>query len=188
MIGSSKFRTWLKHPGFNELVSTFLATYGSSIAATTAVISSVKQADAQKDAAKAQRESIAAQKKIADVNTARERVQAARQARMARAAILASAGNEGMGGSGVEGATSSISSQYGGNIANINTMQTFGAQASAANQRAVDAQSSAATWQAIGGLAGGITDWNSIFGGTQSRDNTARNLRISDGKILTVGG
>ena len=134
------------------------------VAAAVSIFSAVKQADAQKDAARAQRDSIAAQKKIADVNTARERVQAARQARVARASILASAGNEGMGGSGVSGATSSIGSQYGGNIAHINTMQTFGAQASAANQRAVDAQSSAATWQSIGGLAGSVTSWKSIFG------------------------
>ena len=125
--------------------------------------SAIMQYKSSSDAAKAQKQSIAAQKKIADVQTARERVTAARQARMARASVLASAGNEGIGGSGVEGAVSSIGSQYGSNIANINTMQTFGAQASAANQKAVDAQASAAMWQGIGGFARGMTDWTKIF-------------------------
>jgi len=132
-----------------------VGTIGSAIAAN-------KQADAQKD-------SIRAQKRIADVNTARERVQAARQMRIQRAQVLASAGNEGIGGSGVSGAVSSIGSQFGGNIANINTMQTLGAQASAANQRAVDAGAQAANWQAIGGVAKSFikpnmpSNWNNIF-------------------------
>jgi len=89
--------------------------------------------------------------------------------RIQRAQVLASAGNEGIGGSGVSGAVSSIGSQFGGNIANINTMQTLGAQASAANQRAVDAGAQAANWQAIGGVAKSFikpnmpSGWNNIF-------------------------
>lgn len=134
------------------------------VLAATSVVSAVMSADAAKDQARAQRESIASQQRIADVNTARERVQAARQMRIQRAQVLSAASNEGVGGSGVSGATSSIGSQYGGNVAHMNTMQTFGAQASAANQRAADAGAKAAQWQAIGGLAGSMTSWNSIFG------------------------
>jgi hypothetical protein len=132
--------------------------YITAAASVASVASSISSASAQK-------KSIAAQKRIADVNTARERVQAARERRIATSAILASAGNEGLGGSGVQGATASIGSQYGGNIANINTMQTFGAQASAANQQAADANAMANSWQAIGGLSSSMTDWKSIFGG-----------------------
>jgi len=132
------------------------AVAASAVGVAGSVYSANKSANAQKDAMKAQ-------KKIADVNTARERIQAARQARMARASVLAGAGVEGIGGSGVEGAVSSIGSQYGGNIANINTMQTFGAQASAANQKAADWQAKGATFQTIGTIGSSMTDWTKIF-------------------------
>lgn len=152
MIGAKRFKLY-------EPVSAFMSAYGGAIAGASAAVG----AAASIQSASQQRKSIAAQKKIADVNTARERVQAARQARMARASVLASAGNEGIGGSGVQGATSSIGSQYGSNIANINTMQTFGAQASAANQKAATASGMANTFQAIGGIANSMTDWGKIF-------------------------
>jgi len=141
----------------------------SGVATAVAIVGAVGSYNAAKDQAKAQKQATATQQRIADVNTARERVSAARQMRIQRAQVLASAGNEGVGGSGVSGAVSSIGSQFGGNIANINTMQTLGAQASAANQRAADAGARAATWQAIGGLAKGFiqpsmpSGWNNIF-------------------------
>jgi len=139
----------------------------SAVATAIAAVGLVGQVYSSNQAASAQRASSAAQKKIADVSTARERVQSARQARMARASVLAGAGNEGIGGSGVQGSLASIGSQYGGNIANINTMQTFGAQASAANQKAADWQARGATFQAIGSIGnsmGGADAWKSIFG------------------------
>lgn len=129
-----------------------VAIVGTGVSALSAINSSQQQKKSSK-----------LQQKMADVSAARERVQAARQARIARASILASAGNEGVGGSGVQGATASIGSQYGSNIGNMNVMQDFGQQISAANQKAADWQSTGATFQTIGNLAGGMTDWSKIF-------------------------
>jgi hypothetical protein len=129
-----------------------------AIAAVGSFISSQQAASAQKD-------SIAAQKKIADAQAAKERIQTAREARIRRAQILASTGNQGVGAasSGPAGAVSSIGSQLGSNIANINTIQNYAQQASKANQQAADAQAMGAMWQGIGNISGSMTDWTKIF-------------------------
>jgi hypothetical protein len=165
-------------------VAAFFAANAGAIAAGSALVGAVSAINS----ASAQKKSISAQRKMADVSAARERVQAARQARIARASILAGAGNEGVGGSGVAGATASIGSQLGSNAAFSNTMQTFGNQVSSANQKAANWQAVGGAFQAIGGIASSMTDWDSIFGGQQSRQNTASNIARSSGKILTVGG
>jgi hypothetical protein len=115
--------------------------------------------------ASAQKKSIAAQQRIADVNAQKERIQAAREARIRRAQILASSGNQGIGAesSGVSGSTSSIGSQLGANIGTINTIQNYAQQASKANQQAADAQAMGAMWQGIGNISGSMTDWTKIF-------------------------
>ena len=177
MIGANKYRSWLKHPGYNYVALPYLAAGSAAVGAVAAIQSS-----------SAQKKSIAAQRKMADVSAARERVQAARQARIARASILAGAGNEGVGGSGVAGSTASIGSQLGSNAAFSNTMQTFGDQVSAANQKAADWQATGNMFQSIGGIASSMNNWDSIFGGQQSRQNTASNIARASGKILTVGG
>jgi hypothetical protein len=125
---------------------------------------------AQKDQAKAQKESIAAQGRASAVEEARKRTLAVREARIKRAMIENSATTQGVGGSGLSGGTSSVASQMGSNIGYSNQMQSFGAQASAANQRAADAGASASMWQGIGSLAGSMTNWQSIFnpGGVSS--------------------
>ena len=142
-------------------VLTPVLPYLSAAAAIGGFVSSQQQASAQK-------KSIEAQKKIADAQAARERIQAAREARIKRAQILASTGNQGIGAasSGPAGAVSSIGSQLGSNIANINTIQNFADKASKANQQAVDAQVTGAMFQTIGNISGGMTDWKAIFGGS----------------------
>jgi len=133
------------------------------LAAGAAVVGTVMSYNAQKDQAKAQKESIAAQGRAAAVEEARKRTQAVREARIKRAMIENAATTQGVGGSGLSGGTSSVASQMGANIGYSNQMQSFGAQASAANQRAADAGASASMWQGIGSLAGSMTNWQSIF-------------------------
>lgn len=159
MFHASKFRGFLQHPGYN---------IPGPILAAIQVASTVASFAASKSQAKAQKQSIAAQQRISDAQSARERVQAVREARIRRAQILASTGNQGIAptSSGPAGAVSSISSQLGSNIANINTIQNFAQQASKANQQAVDAKATGAMFQTIGGIAGGMTDWTKIFNPT----------------------
>lgn len=156
MFGADKFRNFLKHPGYNEPM-----TIIASIAAAGTVISSIQQSAAQK-------KSIEAQQKIADAQAARERIQAAREARIRRAQILASTGNQGIGAasSGPAGAVSSIGSQLGANIANINTIQNFAQQASKANQQAADASAMGAAFQTAFNVSSNMTDWTKIFNPT----------------------
>jgi hypothetical protein len=137
--------------------------FGSALGAVASVAGTVMSYNAQKDQAKAQQESIAAQSRAAAVEEARKRTQAIREARIKRAMIENAAGNQQVGGSGLTGGTSAVSSQLASNINYSNQMQSFGAQASAANQRAADAGASASMWQGIGSLAGSMTNWQSIF-------------------------
>lgn len=138
--------------------------YITAAATIAGFVSSQQQASAQK-------KSIAAQQKIADAQAARERIQAAREARIRRAQILATTGNQGIGAasSGPAGAISSIGSQLGANIANINTIQNFADKASRANQQAVDAQAMGAMFQTVGNISGSFikpkapAGWQNIF-------------------------
>lgn len=154
-----------------------------AVAAGSAVMSYEAQqdaADAAEQQATAQKESLSAQQKMADVEAQRQRIQQVRESRIRRAQILASSGNTGLGvgTSGVSGSISSVGSQAASNIGMINQTQTFAAEASAANQRAADAasrgaqaQATAAQWQSIGGFSQSIFKdtggWNKIFGTTK---------------------
>ena len=161
----------LKHPGYNEPVSTFLATYGSTIAAGATVVGTVKSIEASREQAAAQRKAQEAQGRAAEVTAHRERIAAVREARIRAGELMSGAGNAGVGfeSSGVTGALGSIGSQLGSNIGYQNTMTGFAQAAGQANIQAANAASSAATWQAIGGLSNKILDakggWASVFGG-----------------------
>lgn len=117
----------------------------------------------------AQKQAQQAQSRAAQVAAQRERLQAMREARIKRAQILSSAGVLGVGGSGVQGSVSSIGSQLGANIGYMNVQEGFAQQASQANIQASKAMSSAATWQAIGGVSQNIFQsqggFTTIFGG-----------------------
>lgn len=147
----------------------------SGVATAITAVAAVGSYMSSRESAKAQKQSIAAQQRISDAQSARERVQAIREARIRRAQILASTGNQGIAStsSGPAGAVSSIGSQLGSNIANINTIQNFAQQASKANQQAVDAKATGAMFQTIGGIAGSMTDWKSIFGNGANWMNVA---------------
>lgn len=127
--------------------------------------------------AQAQKDSIAAQKRLADVEAQRARITDRRAAIIARGRVIASSYNSGMGAgtSGMVGATSSISSQEGANVGAIGQAQTFAAQAGAANQRVADAGAAmgqagaqAQQWQTINTIFGSNkTDFTTIFGGNK---------------------
>lgn len=134
-------------------------------------------AAAAEQSAAAQREANAIQQRSANVQAQRERIKQLREARVARARVLSSAVNMGIGtaSTGVSGAMSSISSQYGENVGNINVAQTFAEKTAQAQQRAADfgvqAQSKmaeAAQWQQLAQTgfqtAGSLGAWDKIFG------------------------
>ncbi len=120
--------------------------------------SSVMQAGAAKDAARAQKESYAAQQKMSSANAARERLKAIREARMRAGAIAGDAGAAGVGqaSSGVAGSIASIGSQAGSNLGAINVQEGFAEMASVANQNAADASADMAKWQAVGNIGSTI--------------------------------
>jgi hypothetical protein len=142
-----------------------------AITAAATVASTVMSAKASRDQAKAQKASMQAQSRAAGAEAQRARIQAVREARIQRAMMESAAGKAGIGfqSSGVVGAGSSIGSQLGANIGNQNVQLGFADMASAANQRAADAASRGAQWQAVGQVAGSIFQakggWGSIFGG-----------------------
>lgn len=156
---------------------------GTAIAIGVTVFSAVQQYEAAGEAsdaagrqAQAQKESQAAQGRMAEVEAQRARIAQVREARIRRAQVLASTGAIGQGSSGVQGAIGSIGTQAASNIGTINQTQSFAQQATAANQRAADAgaqigeaQAKGQQWQAIGTIFGaGREDWTkvskSIFG------------------------
>ena len=128
-----------------------------------------KQAKAARNMEDAQREQQRIEQARANVLAQRDRVQAVREARIRRASIISNANNAGLslagGSSGLSGATSSVQSQLGYNLGTMGSMQSFGAQLSAANQREADAKSSfltagakGQTWQSIFGTVGGVAE------------------------------
>jgi len=124
------------------------------ISGAATLYSGSKQASAAKKQAAAQNDANKANQRAASASAARERIQAVRAARMATGKISNTGGGMGMGqeSSGIAGAISSIGSQTGSNIANINVQEGFAEMASQANQRGADAQSDMMKWQAIGNV------------------------------------
>ncbi len=149
-------------------MSTVLVAGAAVVGAAATVYSGQQQAKATKNAANAQREATAAQARAASVDSQRDRIQQVREARIRRAQVLAASGNEGIGfgSSGTQGAVGSISTQAAANIGSINQQQTFADEASAALQRAADAQVSAQKWQTIGAIGKSIFD-TSVSVGTK---------------------
>lgn len=114
----------------------------------------IMQYQSQKEAAKQQKASSAAQARMSATEEHRKRIQATREARIRRAMIEGQTTAQGMGTgtSGYAGGTGSVASQFGSNIGHSNVMGDFANQASAANQKAADAQSSASLWGMVGGF------------------------------------
>lgn len=160
---------------FTPFVMSAIGVGISAVSAISQYQAGKKQAAAAEQGAQAQREGIAAQGRMANVDAQRQRLQQLREARIRRGAVLASAGSAGLGPgtSAISGATSSITTQAASNIGTINQTQTFASEASAASQRAADAASAGAQaqatgqqWQAIGTIFGASkADFTTVFGG-----------------------
>lgn len=161
MFGAHKFKHGATWTGYNDPVTI--------AGITLAGVSTFQGYEARKEQAAAQRESSAAQGRMAEIDAQRQRVQQVREARIRRAQILASQGETGAGTSATVGGLSSVTTQVASNIGNINQTQGLAAAASAANQRAADAASSAANWEAFGNLVQAASplqqNLTTIFGG-----------------------
>lgn len=114
----------------------------------------IMQYQSQKEASQQQKAASAAQARMSATEEQRKRIQTTREARIRRAMVESQTTSQGMGTgtSGYAGGTSSVASQFGGNIGYSNVMGDFAQQASVANQKAADAQSSASLWGMVSGF------------------------------------
>jgi len=124
----------------------------------------------QKKAAEAQQQAQQAAQRRADIAAYRERIQAVRQARAQRGATLQAAQSQGVAASsGTAGAVSSIASQVGANLSFLDATQALAQQESIFRQKAIAAESKAATSAAYGQIAGSIFQagggYQRLFGG-----------------------
>lgn len=105
--------------------------------------------------ASAQRQSIRAQQRQADIANARERRAAIRAARLARASVESQAATTGVvGSSSVAGSLSNITSATNENLSFLDQNQQLMSQASRANQQAARWQSMGQTFDVFTQLAG----------------------------------
>lgn len=155
------------------LAFTALSVGISAVSAVMQYNAASDSAHAAESQANAQKESIAAQGRMAEVEAQRARLAQVREARIKRAQIISTSTSTGLGEgtSGVSGATSSISTQESSNIGIIGQTQSYAQEASAANQRAADfaSQGASATakaqqWQTINTIFGANRqDMTTIF-------------------------
>lgn len=133
----------------------------AAIGVGVTAIGTIKSSQAASKQAAEQKKANAAQQAAASASAQRERIKAVREARLRAGQVDNAGGSMGMGqsSSGIAGSLSSIGSQAGSNIANINVQEGFAATASAANQRAADFGAQAAKWQAIGSIGSQVTSF-----------------------------
>lgn len=147
---------------------------------------SISSANAQADAAKkAQR----AQSRAASAQAQQERIKQIREARIRRGQMMAGAAGQGAGlaSSGVAGGSSSISSQMGNNIGNINVQEGFAQIASRYNQQAADAGAKMQQWQGISSLGMSMFSWGANRAGTGTSTDMLGNLGTNMVKVFGKG-
>lgn len=186
--------------GIGALVLGGIGMYQSYSAQQSAKEATQQQTAALQQQTAAQKEAAGIQQRAANVQSQQERIKQLREARVARARVLSSALNMGVGvaSTGVSGATSSISSQYGANVGSINVAQTFAEGTAAAQQRAADFGSQAATygarasakmaeasqWQQLSQMgfqaAGQMGAWDKLFGPAVQPAQAARTVSSSE--------
>jgi hypothetical protein len=110
-----------------------------------------------KKASKAQEKAQEKQQRIADLQAQRARVKTIREGRIRRAEIIAGGAEGGTtGSSGVAGGVGAVTQGVAGNLAFGQQVQGLAGEASAANIEAAQAQSTGATFGAIGGVGQNI--------------------------------
>jgi|18_taG_2_1085343.scaffolds.fasta_scaffold00673_3 Flp pilus assembly protein TadB len=122
--------------------------------AVVAVASTAHSIDQQKAGARDQKRANQAQQRIQSIKAARERRKQVRDAQQAQAQMAAGAQASGTTQtSGYTGGSGSVQTQLGANLSFLDQVGGLTQQASMFNQRAATHSSSAATGQAVSGLA-----------------------------------
>lgn len=152
----------------------------AGVAAAGAVASYQQQsraADAAQEQAKNQRAAQTVRQRMADRETARQRRESIREARSARGRVLAQGATQGTSqSSGVAGAMGSVQSQAGYNISFLDQQQDLAGGASMFSQRAADARSKQAGYQAKANLFSSISSSAWSAGGSQATQNIFKQM------------
>jgi hypothetical protein len=132
---------------------------GAVVSAAMSVVSYMEQSSAADDAAAAQERQAEMQKRINERNAQKQRIAASREERMRRADVLSNVSTAGVvagGTSPVMGSISSLGSQFGSNISNINTNLGASNAMGDAMTDYYNAVGNMQGWQQIGSAAGSI--------------------------------
>lgn len=145
-------------------IAAFLIEYGPAITAAATVGSVIQSSRA----ASAQRRSLAAQQRMADLKNAREKREAYRKATAARAQVVAAGVSSGAGqdSSAIVGSTSGVQSQYNANLSFLDQLQATQQNVTAANQDVADYTGSANAFGAVASFTtsiGGPDMWKNVF-------------------------
>lgn len=132
----------------------------SGVAVAVTVVGTAASIYSSQQQASAQKKQIEAQRRMADIENARQRREAVRQARIARASVISQGEAQGVSGStGIAGGVAGVQQQMGYNLSFLDQMQDANTQAAVFGQKA-------ANYGAQAGLFGQIasTAYND-FGG-----------------------
>jgi len=111
----------------------------SGVAVAVTVIGTVASIYSSQQQASAQKKQIEAQRRMADIENARQRREAVRQARIARASVISQGEAQGVSGStGIAGGVAGIQQQMGYNLSFLDQMQDANTQAAVFGQKAAD--------------------------------------------------
>lgn len=123
-------------------------------ALAVATIGTAYSVDQQNEAASQQRKAARREQRLQDIKAARERRKQVEQARVARANIIQAGVAQGAGGSSsVISGAGQTATAAGSNISFLDNVTTLNKDISIFNQKAANAQSRAATGQAVSSLA-----------------------------------
>jgi hypothetical protein len=131
----------------------------SIASAAMSVVSYMEQSSAADDAQEAQRKQAEMQKRINERNAQKQRIAASREERIRRADVLSNVSSAGVvagGTSPVIGAVSSVGSQFGSNISNINTNLASSNSMGDAMTDYYNAVGNMQGWQQLGQASGSI--------------------------------
>lgn len=146
------------------------------IAAAATVVGTVmsyqqsrRAADAQEDAAEAQRQRMQVEQNMANLKAEKQKQDQIRRARAERGEVINIGATTGTGSSsGVQGGASSVMSQLGGNLSYMDTQQSNANKASIFSQRASAFQSQANQYSANAQMWGQVANASyNTFGGKQ---------------------
>lgn len=111
----------------------------SGVAVAVTVVGTAASIYSSQQQASAQKKQIEAQRRMADIENARQRREAVRQARIARASVISQGEAQGVSGStGIAGGVAGIQQQMGYNLSFLDQMQDANTQAAVFGQKAAD--------------------------------------------------